>query len=481
MQLQDLMRIVSRPQFEMFPLLSGLGRQFPRWPEVRASDGTMWRQFSTKEWWLAVTSRSVDVGRQVVHPGRGCADRCACRSRFGSKTERLAWLIHHHVVLSGCATIQLSDREVADCLWGAGGCRPDHWRGEILQRLQTLQTVAAGLAKDGSLPKSENLFLEEALDCRAVPKDDRCWERCPMRGTGAHHHYIVGVTPAFLGSLELCRRPGVESESARYNFHDKRILRRLGKANKITRVFLPAVLGESRENVGLTSPIRQMILGLFRELTRAPRREQAEPGEPLRIEGAVVPDFSGKPAVCPLLDPNARYVVFGGNGYRSGRGYKVNSPTGWRLKLCGMDVSVEQTLEQLGVLAEILSLHIVGASKSGHWLTLGELNCLASRRLHGQLDQVHVRVYAPDHCWIEWARQFGWSSSEAPGMPLFQRVGLECRRREWQQRELARRMGIAPSTLSRFLSGERRMPVEIANAALCLLSEPTGLGAEDSR
>src|SRR5262249_53073655 len=122
--------------------------------------------------------------------------------------------------------------------------------------------------------------------------------------------------------------------------------------------------------------------------------------------------------LCPLLRPNHRYVVFGGNGQRPGRGYRIagHKGKGW-LKRCGYTVPaseeelikvVQEFLAELEGLSGPLDLVTAGLNPNTNcWLDLPQMQELA-RTVHGwrQLDAVHLRIYAPENYLDKWSELF---------------------------------------------------------------------------
>jgi len=170
---------------------------------------------------------------------------------------------------------------------------------------------------------------------------------------------------------------------------------------RIVSVNLPMkVLAPSRW-AGFDDRERQIISGLSSERTRHKSHG--------KVRKQRVPGSSVKEIVkCPFLDPDAEYIVFGGNGKRPGFGYRIvgAKKTGWLVK-CGYKIehttdnqlashsreflrSLDQLSQDLGI------IHCGFHPKTKGWLGCeGLLRILGSRRGYDQLEQWHLRVYAP--------------------------------------------------------------------------------------
>ena len=170
---------------------------------------------------------------------------------------------------------------------------------------------------------------------------------------------------------------------------------------------LPAKLFGPAAWSGLTPPQRRVVDGLMAEVTRHRKgRDSDRPDRAAVLAGDVVPGARSKSRVtCPFLRPEGRYITFGGNGRRPGKGYRVvgAAGTGWLAK-CGYAPPsgaegwprvARAFLVDLGRVAALLGLVVAGLDpKDGSWFDLAEMTAMAGTGTGWRrLDLLHLRVY----------------------------------------------------------------------------------------
>ncbi len=437
--------LCDRTRLKLFPMIGELGRRLGSLPAVQSFTGVCFR-------------RQIASELALVVPDDASAD-----VRLGPLAERLIWFLHSRALAAGRTRLTLADSELASALWPSD--RPAHWRADLSWILHSL----ARLHLFDRCAEIEQLgpataLLTSATDLRGEPERNRCPEGCPARGTGAHHHYFVQLGPAFLGRLQDCTAHTGEDGEPVYDFYNRRVLRRLGRQNCLTSVFLPAKLGCPARTASLSPGQHRILQGLVQEITRQPGRKSHQPVRHQVITGGMVADFRGLSLeFCPLLPALEELVVFGGNGVRRGLGYQIHSSGGWCAKTGFEPHRPAEFLQQLQGLANLLGLYLVGAtSLSGGWLSGAQLQGLASSaNSRGQLQRVHLRVYTRSDCWARWSEYFAWPPASPSSNCALEALRLRLSTSGLSQGEWAQRLQVDPSQLSRYLSGQRRLPPEI--------------------
>lgn len=385
--------------------------------------------------------------------------------RFGCQSERLVWLIHRRILQIGASAISLCDAECGAAIWGhSRAAWPKHWRGEITRLLDSLTWLHIAPQLGTAVPQfgRNSALLVHAEDLRGKGHRDHCESDCPLQHGPTHHHYRVGIGRGFLGALEECAVEENEFGVRSYAFFDHRRLRRIGRQGHLTSIYVPAKLGSPAACRALTPRQHGLLQALIQEITRNRKKDHREVTTFHTIHGSVVPDFSGKPTHCPLLRVDATYVVFGCNGVRPGRGYRISSDGGWCKKAGYPRDRPDEFLRDLISMAHRLGLVLVGAVRSHDgWLNADQMLeqslTTPGRRV---LDGVHLRIYAPHNCWDRWAELFEWTEqSAAPAaISTVDQLAITLSARGIRQSVFARQLNIDPSLLSRFLSGRREMP-----------------------
>lgn len=495
--------LCDRSRSKVFQAIAGLSRRWSEFQFSNSADGLPWHYIGVDESALGLTtiaggwffdpflrehhSAEADavlkqIGSQTSNPKFQLLQSSL---RFGPQSERLLWLIHRRVLQIGFSSIQLADRECATAIWGQSVSEwPKHWRGNIRRLLDSLTWlhVAARTASESFEFGNCSVLLAHTADLRRAALKDCCEADCPYRNVGTHHHYRVSIGRGFLGALEQCAKSENEFGVREYSFFDKKRLRRLGRDGHLGKVFMPAKLGIPARCRLLTSDQHRLLQALLQEETRHPKKDSRDPATPELVQRGNVPDFDGRMSICPLLRSDTQYVIFGGNGYRPGRGYLVNSTGGWCAKAGYPKDRPDLFVSDLRVLATHLELVVVGATRRPErWFDALQLARLANNQLgHRALADIHLRVYAPDNCRQRWAEFFGWRDTPSVVSALTpEHIATTLIARGIRRQEFARQLGIDPSLLSRYLSGRRPMPsVQLACAAELLQMPVTNEDAE---
>jgi Helix-turn-helix len=231
-----------------------------------------------------------------------------------------------------------------------------------------------------------------------------------------------------------------------------------------------------------------------REVTRVEKSQTKRRDRAEVIIGNGVPDLWGRHEIeCPLLQHGSRYVAFNGNGKRRGLGYLIvgKKNRGW-LARCGYVHSLDNDprwtgqnglghiarrfLAELEEIGRILGLTVVGLARTTEsWLTLAQIQEIAeiSSGLK-ELNQIHLRIYGPedylDQCRCVLEERGGFSTipgaQESPysldADALLADVGVDLRvrlrRSGLSQNDLAERLGVSKSFVSKLLSGKKAWP-----------------------
>lgn len=494
---ERVLGICDRSRLGIFQAITDMSRRWPDFQTMVSAEGVSWHYFVVDGAVLGLTTlaagwifdpflrqhRSNEADTLLNEYGNHNIERnfqeLKRSLRFGRQSERLLWLIHRRILQVGFSSILLADRECATSLWGPSDeTWPKHWRGNIKRLLDALTWLhVCPRTSDGSFEfGNQSVLLTYTADMRGTGPRDQCEVDCPFRSVGTHHHYRVSIGRGFLGALEQCASSENEFGVREYAFFEKQKLRRLGRQGFIGEVFLPAKLGSPECCRILTAHQHRLLQALIQEGTRRRKTDSRETTIPVLVQNATVPDFDGHQSLCPLLRPEIRYVVFGGNGYRPGRGYLLSSAGGWSTKAGYPRDRPDLFLRDLGILADHLGLIIVGATRrSERWFDRLQLVRLAcSQQGRRVFDDIHVRIYAPEGCWRRWTEFFGWrdSISLAPQMTP-ERIATLLIVSGIRQQDFARQLQVDPSLLSRYLSGKRPMPPRQLARAAEMLSGPS--------
>jgi len=476
--------ICDRSRLVAFAAVHNLRRLMLDSDTTTVSDGTVWHTIKAFDtvvavndtfpgWWFdpflrrhkqadgIESQRPVSIGESnvPVHTLLGSL-------HFGDQSVRLLWLIHQRVLQTGYSSLTLADRECAAAIWGPSvDGWPRHWRGDIQRCLDSLTRLHVSSQTQSEAPSfgENSALLVHAEDLRGKGDRDRCKTDCILRQHRAHHHYTISIGRGFLGVLEECATSENEFGVRTYDFFDRKVLRRLGRRGMLGSVFLPAKLGDPTACKSLTQNQHRLLQSLVQETTRNRKSSHIEATTLRVFQNGFVPDFSGKSAHCPLLRAESTYIVFGGNGFRPGRGYLVCSEGGW-CKKAGYDRrNPVEFIADLIAVADQLNLTIVGATaRSEHWLSAADLlRFLTFPRGRRIVEAVHLRIYASHDCWDHWPAHFGWSPfpTQPDDEHCVERIALALSKANIRQCDFAAQLEVDPSLLSRYLSGSRRMPV----------------------
>jgi hypothetical protein len=367
------------------------------------------------------------------------------------------WLLHAAVWQQMTNYVVVPDITIAQAFWGGDESkRPKDWHREIEGTLDTLMLMdwltwiidkTGRVSREGHWYPMSGYKAPYAKD----PKDRaprKCWDACPLHGISVEHgHYVVGVSPTFVGVLgawELKRqapRYAIVStdktpEEVLYGWASKRLdkdERKLikgqdpgekRKAPKSERTYTkidllpPVMLGASW--AGLDSTQKRLLASLLEELTLVARKRKYSTdrldgariyvgGKPLRVDAK-----TKKP--CPLLPEGKGFVCFGGNGKRPGGGYRIGGTpskdkpgirgsrrAGWLNRAEYYDVrpgpsgsrkAAARFLRDLRLLMELLDGVAVGYF-NGEWMSLDQVERLAQENLQAAL-KVTIRPFGSE-------------------------------------------------------------------------------------
>lgn len=339
--------------------------------------------------------------------------------RMGSIAERALWCIHQSVLESGTSLMTIADTKIKAAIWGTHAI-PRHWRTVIREVMRGLQYLHVADWSDD--PGTCHFGSDSGLilhfgDLRGDPLD-KCDDVCRSRNPGPHHHFQVEIGPGFLGVLERLGKLA-DDGSRSYQFNKKPrkgknlvTLNSTGKSNRLVSVYLPARIGEPQACKKLSSEQRGLLQAFYREGTRAAKDAATDAGPFEVSDGDRIRNFSGKdPTSCPYLDEEGAHVGFNGNVKRKGLGYKLRSPGGWLVKAGYAVDRIADFLDDLGELAEMLGLIVVGINRDQAWFDLKKLKQLAASPVGLiTLDRVHVRIHAKADFLCRWNQFFGWHS-----------------------------------------------------------------------
>jgi hypothetical protein len=323
----------------------------------------------------------------------------------------------------------------------------------------------------------QSALLSHVADLRGR-EDDVCGEGCAGWRGSRHHHILINVGRGFLGVLEQFAQTEDENGVRSYAFpvsgpsrgRSRRArgewasLRKVGRSGALVSIYLPAKLGDRTACDRFTARQHRLLQAIVREMTRAPEADEESGSRAEVFRGNTVPTISGRGTfACALLDQEASYVGFNGNKVAKGRGYLVPSPGGWMAKAGYETGKIEEFLEDLEALAGKLALIPAGIQRGSQiWLDLSRMTALA--RTAGntrQVQDLHLRIYAPSDYLARWNAFFGWEDDRATTVvaddPVLD-LHHEMKERRVSQRQLAAGMEVDPSLLSKILRGKKPWP-----------------------
>ena len=342
--------------------------------------------------------------------------------RLYGRAEQLLWQIYAAVRQQGCSVVVLADELLAQAIW-AGHDRPKNWRQDLFDTraslsglcLEKMRILGGGWRRSIDL---HSVAVASVKRLEVTTSSQTCGVNgCPLKGQNVRHgHFVVQVGLGFLGVLE---NYAVEPVNGRRTFDftkepsaeaKEQLDEARGKGQLVTVSLLAKIFGAANWSK-LSSEHQAIIQGLVREITRPARRRRREAA---REDGADVirgnrlPGRSSKQMVeCSVLNASESYVAFNGNGRRRGQGYRIvgYKGTGW-LSKCGYEVSsndkalretVRRFLADLGVIASILGLTVVGFRRKGHnWIDTEMLQMIAKQRnCIAELERYQLRIYGP--------------------------------------------------------------------------------------
>lgn len=354
--------------------------------------------------------------------------------------------------------------------WRWGGHWPKNWRQALKKKL--------GVSR----------WMDENHSVSVCTKS-----RCLLHGFESGHRHVSFDREWKWGLLEAFAQPAAAEGHRIFHLNDtqkcwsqeKSILR---KQARLIRAYWPGLIFGSSPRVGWNPGQQRLLQGIVYELTRPIGQKY---GQQAITKGKVVTAGNGKHSVlCPLLDKNKKYVVFGGNGRRHGRGYQLVGRTskGW-LHRAGFPEApkrgssvrfkaVAMLLANLEVLARDLELVVAGYhAKRREWKGIADLqDCLRTGNGQDWLEECSVRIYAPHNWQLLWRYFFSkrmcfrWIPGaiddngpfdevpgEEPTHPSLTRqaVAQWLESKGWTQSDLAAILGCSRRRISRHLTGAR--------------------------
>ena len=340
----------------------------------------------------------------------------------------------------------------------------------------------------------------------------QCYDDCPFSGTDVRHKHLIRPSEVEIKCLEpfVDGTQSIEEQSAivhrSYSLLDKEKLSRLQKQGFVYYAYLPAFLFARSKALGLTPQQARCLLGITGELTRVAKQYDGESdtggkrfvrGRSLRVDraevivgGYVLPSGNDSHRVlCPMLDREKKYVVFGGNlANRRGRGYSILRvrKRSWQ-ELVGFEGRefesgpydrIKSFFDDLEVLSDVFELTVVGRHHSrGEWKSLREMKgCLETGVGRDWLDEATLRIFAPEDYLIRWryaiAKRLGFSWIPGADCPFTSQeqdhddgivrdapsLNRFLKRQGWTHALIADKLGVRRETVSRHLSGGRNSP-----------------------
>ena len=369
----------------------------------------------------ALAPTDLEVGRRQL-------ERVAKRLWLFERAEQLLLAIHLQVRMQRRSVVLMPDEYLGQLVWGGDRRkRPKDWRGDLFQILRSLTQLRSevlSLATAGWRPRPSatsvaiaHVELVEAYRRRG----EICRPACPYWFADVeHNHFLIQVGHGFLGVLEQFATTDDQQGLRSYDFdfnrpldtEAKEIVKEARNSGRMLEISVPTKLFGAAKWSGLGNSHRRIIQALVKEVTRVTGAGSRGTGRPDKAYvvtgGRVTGDRPNQIVNCPLLQSDGRYVVFGGNGDRRGKGYQLvgQQRTGWLAK-CGYDLPegnqsmgpvLREFLHDLSEVSQRFDLVVVGYVSSGpRWLTLANIMEMSSspegRR---QLDRTSVRIYGPD-------------------------------------------------------------------------------------
>ena len=413
------------------------------------------------------------------------------RTKLFARAQQLLWAIHAEVLQQRRSVVVLADTVLGQIVWG--GYRdswPKNWRHDLITTLRSLTRVRSEVLRldgRGWAPRfgAESVAVASIEDLRQTRQgEDSCSHSCAMHGSSEpHSHILVQIGLGFLGVLERFAT-GNETDGAReYSFTSDEAKKKLRNTKQVVKANALARQFGGAKWADLHGDQRAILDNLCREITRGQGRAAA------KVIGQLVSNADGKNVECPLLDANLEYVVFGGNGKRKGRGYRIVGAkgTGWLYK-CGIEIPdaelprravVRDFLRRLQDLSSKFGFVVAAIHpRSGQWFNPESLISLAKTAGGFQtVLKVHLRVYAPadyeDRIRAYIAVQGGFSQIPGPGgreVASADSMANLIRVSGMPQVKLAELLGISASHLSNLVCGRRQWNVDLVQQCRTILS-----------
>lgn len=482
--------IADRDRAEQFKLLGSVRYPFRQSQDWVDADGIAWCGVRVGNHWFGATWLGPGwvfdpAGRQRRHDDISLRQQAMATADkhqheielrnavdqvcWGEHASRILWAVYATVLRSKEAVNKIADTSLAQFVWGNKGVRPRHWRStlmKVLNGLTWLHVTEAGEDKAKQpVFNADTALITHVADLRNNPAADVCDDHCGERHGPRHHHFLINVGRGLLGSLE--KMAAHEDDGHRhFDFrYDKKkakkgstTLRGLGKNNRLTSVYIPALIGEPTGCQRFSNRQHLIIQVLVREVTRLTKKSKDEVTRPEAVVDACVPAFARLDKIhCPLLDAAAAYVSFNGNKRRKGQGHKLST---WAIR-CGYEQDqVGDFIRDVACISPLLNLTVVGIERDNKWLDLDQLVEAAGAGTFKRLaDRVHLRFYAPLDYHDRWNRIFGWPLRQehcpAESVDAVGTIIQAMHRCRLTQRSFADAIGIDPSFLNKVLRGKK--------------------------
>jgi hypothetical protein len=413
----------------------------------------------------------------------------------------LRWLVHGEIVRQKRARVCLPDVLLAQAVWGDRRSWPANWRRRLRDWLRRYVSW---------------MNRQTVLDQAELGDGRACGPNCPLHGDGEtrHGHFVLTVVEAMksVGVREFETDPGNSLLGVLEYFGDGRggekvfdfarasgddddtdklrqqLIDSCKKAGWLWSVYLPVLVFGPSPRSGLSPEQNNLITALTRETTRGQKSKRDDRAN--LVVGGQPDDAATRFAVCPFLEPGARYVAFNGNaGHRRrhlwGRGYQLIGKTGkgwlWRAAFPVPDdekgrwKAVRTFLTELRGLTGPFGLVVAGWNLAKRrWRSLDEMIDLTRTRAgRAWLKNCRVRIYAPEDYLTRWRRYFadrmgfsvipgdgdeGATVSEAgtdDGIASAEDLDLWMRRAGMTDQQLAVKLGVSRSYVSQQRSGRK--------------------------
>jgi len=451
--------------------------------------------------------------------------------RLYEKAEQVLWFLHAAVLTQKCSRLVLPDVTLAQVLWGCDRNQwPRNWRKDLFRILASLTLLrwstgvkcatlfdSLPLLGDGGTILSSVEDLKAKQDANQSTSTgcsrDACTPKCMLWKSGQrHHHFAVDVGDGFLGAL---KRFETKKDSDGVHFEFKPDLRaqkeeakqdidfqcdtpaQVSKAWKEKRIELDLEHSARFRGIvtvpltamifgalaGLTYRQRQLLRALLRELTRVSIRKHSDRQDRAHVycSGLVPGTKKRQQIACPLLQSDAEYVGFNGNGRQFGRGCGYRLRT-WIRRVGYPDPASKRELQRssrlfLGALTGLTDRFGVIAAGlfQGQWYGLAELIALSgSAEGMAKLSEIALRFYANAEYQQLWRQGIAAGLPTSPEVtdpgPTASALKAQLSQKGIAQNQVASHTGKSRSYISKVLNGTKPLSAELRDQIMGLLS-----------